>query len=226
MRINKYLSTHTALSRRGADKAIEENKVFINQRQAKVGDNVDENDVVWLNGKKIAVSEKKTQAILFNKPAGYVCSRKGQGSKTVYSLLPSEFEHLNCVGRLDKESRGLLVFTNDGELANQLTHPKYQKNKVYRIKLDKPLAPLHQQMISDFGLQLSDGISKLILQKLDDDKSFSVSMREGRNRQIRRTFEALGYKVVDLERTQFGDFGLGNLAERKTKLVTIQKPSK
>lgn len=200
------------MSRRAADKAIEEGRVRINGVTPHAGQDVTETDEVLLDGAKLN-TPKPVQTILLNKPAGYVVSRDGQGSKTIYDLLPPELHHLKPVGRLDKYSSGLLVLTNDGQLAQELTHPKYQKTKLYEIALDKPLAPLHRQMINDHGIQLEDGPSRLILERMEDgnDKRWRVTMREGRNRQIRRTFAALGYEVKKLHRAQFGNYQLADL---------------
>ena len=148
---------------------------------------------------------------MLNKPAGYVCSRRGQGSQTVYDLLPPELHQLKPVGRLDKDSSGLLLLTNDGDLANRLTHPRYGKAKLYQIKLNKSLPPEHQQQVES-GVQLEDGLSRLKLDRPDDRRtSWQITMYEGRNRQIRRTFSKLGYNVVELQRTQLGPHSLGNL---------------
>lgn len=210
MRINKYVAQGTGLSRRAADKAIQEGRVVVNSDSVSLGDEVIESDTVALDGKIIKI-ESETTTIMLNKPFGYVCSRDGQGSQTIYDLLPEKYHKLKPVGRLDKDSSGLILLTNDGEFANQLMHPRYSKTKVYRVMLDKTLSPLHQQMISDHGIELSDGNSKLGLQKLDNDQEWQVTMSEGRNRQIRRTFEALGYNVTKLHRTQFGNYSLDDL---------------
>lgn len=211
MRINKYVAQATGLSRRAADKAVAEGRVLINEQKASLGDTVTASDVVTLDNRPITPAVKPLTLIL-NKPIGYVVSRNGQGSQTIYDLLPEEYHQLKPVGRLDKDSSGLVLLTNDGELANQLTHPRYSKTKIYEISLDRPLEPLHQQMIGEFGVQLEDGPSRLKLQKLTDSgKDWQVTMTEGRNRQIRRTFAALGYTVTRLHRTQFGDYSLGKL---------------
>jgi 23S rRNA pseudouridine2605 synthase len=120
---------------------------------------------------------------------------------------------LKPVGRLDKNSSGLLLLTNDGTLAQELTHPSHRKVKIYEVTLMQSLEPLHRQMISDFGVTLSDGVSKLRLERMHDgnDKAWRVAMHEGRNRQIRRTFEALGYQIHTLHRTHFGAHTLGSL---------------
>lgn len=213
MRINKYIAQATGLSRRAADTVIEQGRVSVNAMPPSSGQDITETDVVTLDGKVLqAHSEKLT--IMLNKPTGYVCSRDGQGSKTIYDLLPTELRHLKPVGRLDKESSGLLLMTNDGDLANELTHPRYQKTKVYEVRLLKPLQPLHRQMISDYGVELEDGPSKLQLDRLRDgnDKLWQVTISEGRNRQIRRTFAAVGYTVDTLYRGRFGTYNCSDLA--------------
>jgi 23S rRNA pseudouridine2605 synthase len=211
MRINKYLAQATGMSRRAADGIIDEGRVHINGTVAKAGSSVTETDSVMLDGKPAHL--KQTRTIMLNKPVGYVVSRDGQGSKTIYDLLPDNFHDLKPVGRLDKDSSGLLILTNNGTLANDLTHPSKQKVKVYEIVLDQPLQPLHRQMISDYGVALEDGPSKLQLERLKegDDRAWRVSMHEGRNRQIRRTFAALGYSVEKLHRTHFGPYVLSDL---------------
>lgn len=220
MRLNKYIASGTNLSRRAADEAIATGRVTVNRKQPTPGHDVTETDEVTLDGQIVQPADK-TQTIMLNKPAGYVVSRDGQGAETIYELLPAEYHHLNPVGRLDKYSSGLLLLTNDGQLAQELTHPSRQKTKVYEIFLDKQLQPLHWQMISDHGLQLEDGLSKLQLERMKegDDIAWIVTMHEGRNRQIRRTFEALGYRVTHLHRTNFGDYTLGNLASGTFQLL-------
>jgi pseudouridine synthase len=150
---------------------------------------------------------------MLHKPVGYVCSRNGQGSQTIYQLLPSELQQLKPVGRLDKDSSGLLILTNDGGLAHELMHPGFQKTKQYTIRLNQPLQPLHHQIITHYGIQLEDGRSRLQLERQTEgnDYEWHVTMREGRNRQIRRTFAALGYTVTNLHRTHFGNYTLGEL---------------
>lgn len=211
MRINKFVAQGTGLSRRGADQAISEGRVTINQRPATPGDRVLETDSVTLDNRRIT-TPVKTQTLMLNKPVGYVCSREGQGSRTVYDLLPPEFHHLKPVGRLDKNSSGLLLLTDDGDLANQLTHPRYAKTKIYDIKLDKALTANDRKIITGHGVSLEDGLSKFQLQPLNDHPDqWHIIMSEGRNRQIRRTFDTLGYKVIRLHRTHFGDRSLGAL---------------
>jgi len=209
MRLNKFIASGSGLSRRGADDAIAQGRVWVNGQNPTPGQDVTDADTVTLDGRAITPTARPL-TILLNKPPGIVVSRDGQGAKTIYDLLPPEYHQLNPVGRLDKYSSGLLLLTNDGQLTQELTHPSRQKQKVYEILLDKPLQPLHHQMISDHGITLEDGVSKLQLdrQKEGDDIAWLVTMHEGRNRQIRRTFEALGYRVTHLHRTRFGPYSL------------------
>ncbi len=209
-RLNKLLAFQLGISRRSADNYIAEGKILINDVPAILGSRVNPGDTIKLNGRPIN-RNAAYQYIILNKPTGYVCSRRSQNrSLTLYSLLPKEYHPLKTVGRLDKDSSGLILLTNDGQFSYRMTHPKFHKTKVYNVKLDKPLQPLHQQMISDYGITLEDGTSRLILEKLGNS-SYQVTMSEGRNRQIRRTFASLGYKVIYLHRLKFGVYSLDDL---------------
>ncbi|MBR3230540.1 rRNA pseudouridine synthase [Candidatus Saccharibacteria bacterium] len=216
LRLNKFLAERLGVSRRAADDLIAAGKVKVNGQVATIGVKVDINDKVCYN-KKIVPFATDFLYLAMHKPVGYVCSRHAQGSTpTIYQLLPKTYHGLKTVGRLDKDSSGLILLTNDGDFAFKMTHPKFRKNKVYEVVLDQPLAPLHQQMISDYGVMLDDGPSqfKVIKDALaapTDRQHFIVILSEGRNRQIRRTFAALGYQVTKLHRTEFGPFKLNQL---------------
>lgn len=214
IRLNKFLAEQLGLSRRQADDIISAGKMLINDKPAVLGARIDKNDKVCYNGSIIDNSVSYIY-LGMNKPAGYVCSRKQQGDvPTIYELLPEEYQKLKTVGRLDKDSSGLILLTNDGDFAFKMTHPSFKKIKLYEVKLDHPLEPLHQQEIADFGIQISDGVSRMGLEKLSEDrKTWRVTLSEGRNRQIRRTFGALGYTVIALHRTQFGPYQLQDLPE-------------
>lgn len=214
VRLNKLLAESLGISRREADDLIAEGKVLVNGKVAKLGQRVDFSDEVCYNGGMVRFLTDYTY-LAINKPAGYVCSRKRQGEvPTIYELLPEKYRDLKTVGRLDKDSSGLILLTNDGDFAFQMTHPKFVKTKVYEVKLDRGLEPLHQQMIADFGVDLPDGKSKLGLERVDDERTkWKVTMSEGRNRQIRRTFGALGYTVIELHRVSFGKYELSGLPE-------------
>lgn len=220
MRLNKFIASSSALSRRAADTAVEHGRVTINGKLAVAGSQVETSDEVCLDGIKL-VPPAKTVTIMLNKPTGYVCSRDGQGSATIYDLLPPEYQRLNPVGRLDKDSSGLLLLTNDGKLAEQLAHPRYEKTKVYEVTLNYALQPLTRQIITDHGVMLDDGNSQFELERMfdNDDTQWYVTMHEGRYRQIRRTFASLGFTVTALHRTQFGSYSLSGLPSGHTTLV-------
>ena len=245
IRLNKFLAERLGLSRREADELISAGKILVDDQPAILGARIDKNNKVCYN-KKVIPFGVDFLYLAFHKPVGYVCSRRAQGpAPTLYELLPKKYQHLKTVGRLDKDSSGLILLTNDGDFAYQMTHPKFRKNKVYEVELDKPLEPLHQQMISEYGVMLEDGPSKFKIIKTEPPKSllrgirscyedaarspvktgatsvpkktvsevprYTIILSEGRNRQIRRTFAALGYRVTKLHRTQFGQYELGNL---------------
>lgn len=217
MRLNKYIALATGVSRREADDLIASGVVAVNGEQAKLGEPVDGNAKVAVRGQSVQLPESRT-VIVLNKPVGYVCSRNAQakGVQTVYTLLPDKYKKLKTIGRLDKDSSGLIMLTDDGDLAFRLTHPKFAKTKQYLVTIDKALEPLHQQMINDFGVNLPDGRSQLGLEKLNDNRrEWRVVMHEGRNRQIRRTFAALGYAVIKLHRTNFDNISLSGLKPGK-----------
>jgi len=257
LRLNKFLAERLGVSRREADDLIAAGRVFVNQKPASIGARIDKTDKVCYNKKTIPF-ETDFLYLALNKPVGYVCSRHAQGnSPTIYELLPKEYHKLKTVGRLDKDSSGLILLTNDGDFAFQMTHPKFRKTKIYEVELDRPLEPLHQQMISDYGVMLEDGPSKFLIikktaghlsraasarpvatgerrscspcqapQALQETplQSYQVILSEGRNRQIRRTFAALGYKVVKLHRTEFGIFKLNNLSSGRFQVIDEFKP--
>lgn len=223
IRLNKFLAEKVGLSRREADNLIVDGKVLVNQQPAVLGARISETDEIICDGKIISTKKPEYIYLMLNKPVGYVSSRKAQGEvPTLYELLPEKYQKLKTVGRLDKNSSGLILLTNDGDFAFKHTHPKFYKLKTYLVELDQTLAPLHQQEISDFGIHLEDGLSKLFLTKLDEDRlKWQVEMSEGRNRQIRRTFAALGYKVIKLHRIEFGHYQLGDLKTGEFKLVEL-----
>ncbi len=220
-RLNKRLAALSGLSRRQADELIAQGQVTVNNQPARIGQQVSANDEIKLKGQVLNKNITIT-TILLNKPVGYTCSRRFQGGdQTIYDLLPPELHHLKPAGRLDKNSSGLLLMTNDGDLAFRLTHPKFHKTKTYQVTLDQDLAPLHQQMISDFGVMLDDGKSQLQLTRLSNKnrQKWQVDMHEGRNRQIRRTFAALGYQVTQLHRISFGQYSINNIPSGEYKII-------
>lgn len=218
MRLNKYLAEKTGISRRQADELISAGRVSILNNIAILGQQITPGDEVFVDG-KLVENETEHKAIMINKPTGFLSSRRSQGGDpTVYDLLPEQFKNLKTAGRLDKDSSGLMILSSDGDLIQQLTHPRFGKTKIYEVELDKPLEPLHQQMINDFGIDLPDGKSQMTLEKFTP-KRWRVTISEGRNRQIRRTFEAVGYKVTKLHRTNLGQYSLNSLKSGEYKTI-------
>lgn len=228
VRLNKFIAQRLSVGRRAADDLIASGLVTINDQLAELGSRVRPGDVVRAQGRTLAFNGAAPFVyLLMDKPEGYVCSRRQQGdTPTVYAILPEKYQHLKTVGRLDKDSSGLILLTNDGDAAHRLTHPSFAKVKRYEVTLSKPLEPLHHQMIADHGIQLPDGPSKLQLERLadGDSRQWLVTMHEGRNRQIRRTFAALGYEVTRLHRIQFGPYQLAHLKGRQLQEIAPPTP--
>lgn len=207
MRLNRFIAQQTDISRRKADALIDSGDVVVDRQPAHPGMDVSGREVIIINGRKLKPKRIIYRTIALYKPVGYVCSRDGQGSPTVYDLLPGEYHHLNVAGRLDKDSSGLVILTNNGKLMQELTHPSNDKQKTYTVELNRPL---EDGMIAKLakGVDIGDArVSKLMVAPLKGN-TYEVNMQEGRNRQIRRSFEAIGYQVSSLHRTRFGPYRL------------------
>ncbi len=227
-RLNKFLALHTGTSRREADNAIIAGRVSVDGQRAQLGQHITATQSVELDGKSVVQITNHTY-IALHKPRGYVCSRKRQGENpTIYELIPEQYHTLKPVGRLDRDSSGIILLTNDGDFAHRMTHPSFRKQKQYEVSVDHELQPLHRQMISEFGVMLEDGKSQFLISRQNEDDSSNntdwiIRMGEGRNRQIRRTFAALGYAVTRLHRTQFGAYSLGDITEGSHKILDISQ---
>jgi 23S rRNA pseudouridine2605 synthase len=222
MRINQYLASATNLSRRAADLAIQDGRVVINGQAANLGQMVAEGDEVKLDD--LIVQPAGRQTILFYKPVGVVCSRRKQGnSSTIYDVMPAELSSLNPVGRLDKDTSGLLILTNDGRIHQQLSHPSWGKVKVYEVELDRPIEPQDLAVLRQ-GVDLEDGKSLPHVLSATG-KNIQLELSEGRNRQVRRTFAALGYTVIRLHRPQLSNLELGNLKPGEWRVLDPQELS-
>jgi len=207
MRVNRFVARASGLSRRAADTAIARGRIMIDDRVAALGDQVTTEDAVSLDGVPLRLPTDQT--IMLHKPAGYVTSRRQQGATpTIYSLLPEELQSLKPAGRLDRDTSGLLLVTNDGELAQHLQHPSKGKTKRYLVWLDRPLTDTDMKQIRA-GIKLSDGLSYMKVKAASGH--YQVILQEGRNRQIRRSFGALKRRVTKLHRTDFGPYTLGDL---------------
>ncbi|MBR2498300.1 MAG: rRNA pseudouridine synthase [Clostridia bacterium] len=227
MRINKYLAYSGVASRRGADQLINDGHVKINGRICSPGDDVDVGeDSVTVNGKLVNVV-KKYDYYIMNKPKGYVCTVKDdKGRKTVMDLLPKGSKRLFPVGRLDYDSEGLLILTNDGDLTFKLTHPKNEVPKTYLVKTEK--------LVSDEDLNklrsgvVIDGVKtkKCNIRLIENTKTSSklhVTITEGRNRQVRKMFEVIGNNVDFLKRIKIGDLTLMGLNRGEVRQLSARE---
>ncbi len=221
MRLNKYIASTTSLSRRAADDVIKNDRVRVNGAMPTPGYDTKEDDEITLDGKVLAPPTEETIVLALNKPLGYVCSRRGQGSKTVYELVPKEYSALNLIGRLDKDSSGLILFTNDGSLIQEFSHPSKNTLKVYEVALNKSLSKQDIERLKE-GIPVRDYISKLDVKPMSEKMSYRITMQTGKNRQIRKTFIELGIDVVALKRIQIGDYTLGSL--ELGKVTKMKKP--
>ena len=238
MRVQKFIARSGFCSRRKAEEFIKQGKVFINEKPVKLGDSAQDGDSIIICGRKIRLVEKKIYVIL-NKPVGYTCTnRKFSGEKNIFDLVNIK-ERLFIAGRLDKDSRGLVLLTNDGDLAQRLTHPKFECCKKYivelRIKNKATLTGGHpirvKLRIKDIennflkGVDINDNENMCVIAKVKDvkylgDNRFEIMLTEGKKRQIRKMFKKFGCEVKDLSRTEIGELKLGNLKQGEYRYLT------
>jgi len=225
IRINKYLAECGLGSRRQCDEIIAAGRVSVNGKKAEAGSQVGEGDKILLDGKEVQhISQKRYY--LYNKPKGAIVSRADEnGRATIYDYLKDSgienLESLKYVGRLDLASEGALLLTNDGDLAFSLTHPKFQIKKVYFVKISRELSETEMRKVVENGV-FSDGDllrAGAIRFKFEDNGKFCYEMDlyEGKNRQVRRIFEALGEPVIQLKRLQFATIKLNDLESGKIR---------
>src|SRR5665213_1471959 len=185
MRINQFVAKATGLGRRKADKLILNNLITVNDAPASLGQDITDKDIVKYANRVIELPYGYTK-ILLNKPVGYVCSRNGQGSKTIYDLIPQQYSKLKSIGRLDKDTSGLIVLTDDGQLAQELSHPSFSKQKIYEVKLPRDLTSDQIDKLQNGSIRLDKKTSVLKIKKIGS-ALYQVTLSEGRNRQIRRS---------------------------------------
>lgn len=227
MRINKFLAESGVCSRRAADKMIEEGLVKVNGKVCVIGQEIDEfSDSVVVGGKKLNLVNSYEYYIM-NKPKGYVCTVKDEkGRKTVMDLLPPNIKRVFPVGRLDYDSEGLLILTNDGELTYKLTHPKNEVPKTYLVKTEKPVSDKDINALRQ-GVYI-DGVKtkKCSVNFVEETKTGSklhITITEGKNRQIRKMIESLGNNVDFLKRIKIGDLTLSGLNRGETRKLTARE---
>ena len=213
IRLNKFISNSGVCSRREADDLIKMGLITVNgQSITEMGHKVKPGDDVRYEGKKL--SAEKPVYVLLNKPKGYITTTDDpQERKTVMGLIGDAVkERIYPVGRLDRNTTGLLLLTNDGELADKLTHPSYNAKKIYKAELDKPITKADIEKIQE-GVRLEEG--KAIVDDLavvsDDKKTVGIELHIGWNRIVRRIFESLGYEVVKLDRVVYAGLDKKNI---------------
>lgn len=216
IRLNKYIANSGICSRREADQLIISGAISINGNiVTELGTKVNPGDIVQYGGETL-VNEKK-RYVLLNKPKGYITTTDDpQERRTVMALVKDACkERIYPVGRLDRNTTGLLLFTNDGELAKKLTHPKHGAQKIYHVELDKPLTKADMEAIAN-GIELEDGIAQVdeiaYVELSKTKKEIGIEIHSGKNRIIRRIFEKLGYEVVKLDRVMFAGLTKKNIS--------------
>jgi 23S rRNA pseudouridine2605 synthase len=222
MRLNRYLALCGLGSRRACEEIILRGGVRLNGRPVReLATTVQPGDTVFARGREVRPA--RSRYALLHKPPGVLSSRQSQGGKeTVYDRLPDEMASLPHVGRLDAESEGLLLFTNDGELAQALTHPSRHVEKEYEVILDRPVDPEKTARLLK-GVYLEEGRAKAAHVQIDGANKLRVVLTQGMNRQIRRMFAALGYKVKRLIRTRLGPLRLGRLPRGAWRELTARE---
>jgi 23S rRNA pseudouridine2605 synthase len=225
IRLNRFIAMCGVCSRRKADDLIKKGVVTVNNSIVNsLGSQVSIKDAVCVKGKQVFPENKKY--ILLNKPKGYITTMSDEkGRKTVVSLINNSCkERLVPVGRLDKDTTGLLLFTNDGLLAKKLTHPKYEVKKIYNVTLDKAVLTRDINSISK-GLLLEDGLAQVdnIKRIADSNKKINIEIHIGKNRIVRRIFEFLGYKVVELDRVEYACFKKTRLSIGKWRILSAKE---
>ncbi len=210
VRINKYLSEAGVCSRRGADRLIEEGRVSVNGTLAFLGSVVKNSDEVRVDGNLVKSVIKKV-LIAFNKPRGIVCTTADPKSKDVNIIEYINYsERIFPVGRLDKDSEGLILLSNDGDLSNKIMKARNFHEKEYEVEVDKPFDDEFLKKMSE-GVPILDTITRKCTLKRTGKTSFNIILTQGLNRQIRRMCEYFGYKVLKLKRIRIMNIKLGNL---------------
>jgi 23S rRNA pseudouridine2605 synthase len=226
IRLNKYLSNAGVCSRREADVLIQTGVVTVNgQIITELGYKIKPGDVVQYDGETINAETKRY--VLLNKPKGFITTMDDpRGRKTVMTLVSKACrERVYPVGRLDRETTGLLLFTNDGDMAKKLTHPRYQARKIYHVELHKPVSKEDLEKLLN-GVDLEDGrtkVDKVEFVEVGNNREVGVELHSGKNRIVRRLFEALGYNVLRLDRVQFAGLTKKDLPRGMFRHLTEQE---
>lgn len=220
VRLNKYLSEAGVCSRREADKLIESGAVTIDGVRAKMGTKVIPGQVVCV-GKKVVSKQDEMVVLAVNKPVGIVCTEEKRERNSIVRFLDYPIR-ITYIGRLDKDSRGLLLMTNNGDIINKMMRAGNAHEKEYKVTVDKTITnEFLQQMAS--GVAILDTVTRPCQVRKIGKYTFSIILTQGLNRQIRRMCEALGYQVKDLQRTRIMSIELGNLKEGEYRKLTDEE---
>lgn len=227
MRINKFLAEQGISSRRGSDEIIAAGRVAINGKTARAGDDVSDSDVVTLDGKTLS-HKVKFEYYLLNKPKGYLCTvSDDKGRKTVIDLLPEGAGRVFPVGRLDYDTEGMLLLTNDGDLAYRLTAPQSEIAKTYLVRVDGSISDVQLNRLRA-GVEIAPGVvtKKCKVTVTETNKKYTklrVVLTEGKNREIRRMFEVIGKPVSFLKRLKIGELSLTGLDRGAIRRLTQEE---
>ncbi len=230
VRLQKFISQCGIASRRKAEQLILDGSVKINGKTAVLGDKVTDSDKVFLKGKRIVPPKTKHRYIMLNKPRGFITTMSDdRGRKCVAELIKDVGERVYPIGRLDKDSEGMLVFTNDGEFANKVMHPCNSVYKIYRVTV-RPSIDEEQLIKLETGVEL-DGkktapAKVYVIHKEQGRVVLEMILHEGKNREIRRMCEAVGLEVARLKRTQIGCVKMGMLKQGDWRDLTDAEVSK
>lgn len=215
MRLNRYLALNNYCSRREADVLIEKGAVTINGKTAIIGQKVNENDKVSIAAK--AVEAKKYVYYAYNKPRGIVTHSPKDGQKSIAQITYTA-DDVFPIGRLDKNSRGLILLSNDGRITDKLLNPERDHEKEYVVTVNKPITNIFLKVMRQ-GVQLEDFKTKPAIVEKKDDLTFSIVLTEGKKHQIRRMCTALGWEVADLKRVRIMNIKLGKLASGQQRRI-------
>ena len=215
IRIGKFLSTAGIIPRRKVPEFLEKNQViYQGKRIQDLNFYLPKEAVIWVNGKRVSLPKERI-ILLLHKPIGYVCShRERRGEKSIFRLLPKEYRHFFFAGRLDKDSRGLVLLSNDGDLIYSLIHPRSEVIKKYLVRVQRPLSEKEEKRLLQ-GVYW--GKEKLTFSSLIRKKPalYEIHLKEGKKRHIRRAFQKIGVEVKDLFRFQIGPYSIGEIPEGK-----------
>lgn len=221
MRLAKFLAHGGIASRRKAEEIVAKGVVTVGgEVVTDPARDVSADDDVRVNGEQVAAESREVWAV--NKPLGVVSTAREPGGRTAVVELVDSEARLYPVGRLDADSTGLLLLTNDGELANRLTHPRYEVAKAYRVELRRPPSDADLRRLAR-GVELEDGPTAPAEVRRLGEREVEIVLREGRNRQVRRMAEAVGNEVVALRRVRFGPIELGELAEGASRRLAPEE---